>query len=381
MAKILIGKYEGSIYREGDGYTGALSLGFKPNGKRNRLKRKGKNRTEVRDKLIKAVRELETGAKPAPNYRVENAVNDFLAAFATTDRSDSSKKTYRTLVDGQIIPLIGRIPLTDLSADDVEKWLNGRTKHLATSTLNIVHNLLVRSIKRAMRHDKVGRNVAELVDTPVGKDGRPSKSLSLEQADALLTEATKPEHRLGAYVILAVTSGLRTEELRPLKWSDVDLDSATVYVLRADRHKGETKTLLSRRGLGLADMAVEALRALRTRQAAERLQAGETYQDHDLVFCHEDGTPYTGNSIRYFFRKVLNAAGLVGDEWCPRELRHTFVSLMSDHGVSIETISKLVGHKSTKITEEVYRHQLKPEIRDGVEHMNLIFKSKAPKSA
>jgi integrase len=57
------------------------------------------------------------------------------------------------------------------------------------------------------------------------------------------------------------------------------------------------------------------------------------------------------------------------------------VSLLSDHGVPTQKISDLVGHKNTKITETVYRHQLKPEIRDGAEHMNDIFKTKNEKSA
>jgi integrase len=202
----------------------------------------------------------------------------------------------------------------------------------------------------------------------------------LEQAEALLAQAAKPKHRLGAYVILAIVSGLRTEELRALHWSDVDLQSATVYVLRADRHRNETKTLLSRRGLGIADVAVDTLSALRKRQAAEKLLAGEAYHDRDLVFCHEDGSPYTAQQVRMMFRKITEAAGL-GTDWNPRELRHTFVSILSDHGVPIEKIADLVGHKDTTVTERVYRHQLRPEIRDGAEHMNNIFKSKINKSA
>lgn len=53
---------------------------------------------------------------------------------------------------------------------------------------------------------------------------------------------------------------------------------------------------------------------------------------------------------------------------------------MSDHDVPIEKITILVGHSSTKITETVYRHQLKPEICDGAEHMNDIFASNSVKS-
>jgi integrase len=50
---------------------------------------------------------------------------------------------------------------------------------------------------------------------------------------------------------------------------------------------------------------------------------------------------------------------------------------MSDHGVAIEKISDLLGHRNTKITETVYRHQLRPEIRDGAAHMNEIFASES----
>lgn len=373
MAKILVGTYEGSIYEEGDGYTGALSLGFGPDGKRKRLKRKGRTKTEVKNKLKEAVEELDKGVKTDRNYYVRDAVADWLTAFAASGKSPATFDVYRSLADHQLIPFIGRTRLKELTADDVEKWLNGRAAHLTSSSLGIVHNVLKRSICRAARHDRIGRNVAELVDTPDGKPARKSRSLSLKEASTLLEEASKPEHRFGAYVVLAIVSGLRTEELRTLKWSDVDLDKATVYVLRADRHKGETKTRLSRRGLGIADMAVDALRTLKTRQAAEKLKAGEAYQDNGLVFCHEDGRPYTAQHVRHRFRKVLKAAGLNPAAWCPRELRHTFVSLMSDHDVPIEKISILVGHSSTKITETVYRHQLKPEIRDGAEHMNDIF--------
>ena len=46
---------------------------------------------------------------------------------------------------------------------------------------------------------------------------------------------------------------------------------------------------------------------------------------------------------------------------------------MSDNGVPIETIADLVGHASTAVTEEVYRHQLKPVITKGAEMMNTIF--------
>ncbi|GAA4096519.1 site-specific integrase [Actinomadura miaoliensis] len=381
MAKILIGKYEGSIYAEGDGYTGAISLGFGPDGKRKRLKRKGRTKAQVKDKLIEAVNELEEGIKTERNHTVEKAVNAFLIALAKQGKSEATMKTYRGLADNHIVTKIGKVRLADLTADAVETWLDECAENMTTQTLKILHGLLRRAIRLAERRGKVKRNVAALVDTPQGKrPTRRSRSLSLKQATKLLRTAQDPQHRLGAYVILAIVSGLRTEELRALTWADVDLKKKVVYVLRSDREGGDTKTKKSRRGVAVADMAVDALTALRKRQAAEKLQAGDAWQGHNLVFCKEDGTPYTDGDVLRRFQKITAAAGL-GSAWVPRELRHTFVSIMSDQGVALEKISDLVGHTSTHTTQAVYRHGLRPVITTGAEKMNAIFKDEKSKSA
>ncbi|GAA2415653.1 site-specific integrase [Actinomadura vinacea] len=381
MAKILVGKYEGTIYEEGNGYTGALELGTGPDGKRNRLKRKGKNKTQVKDKLIKAVGELEKGIKEERNYTVEKAVYALLVHLAKQGKSEKTMDTYRGLTKNHIVAKIGKVKLTNLTADTVETWLDACAENMATQTLKILHGLLRRSIRLAERRGKVGRNVAGLVDTPQGqRPTRRSRSLSLKQATKLLGTAQDPQHRLGAYVILAIVSGLRTEELRALTWANVDLKKKVVYVLRSDRDGGDTKTKKSRRGIAMADMAVGALTALRKRQAAEKLQAGDAWQGNNLVFCKEDGTPYTDGDVLRRFQKVTAAAGL-GSTWVPRELRHTFVSIMSDQGVALEKISDLVGHTSTHTTQAVYRHELRPVITTGAQKMNSIFKDKKSKSA
>jgi integrase len=61
------------------------------------------------------------------------------------------------------------------------------------------------------------------------------------------------------------------------------------------------------------------------------------------------------------------------DDWTPRELRHSFVSLLSDHGLSLEEISRLVGHSSTSVTEAVYRKQIRPVLQSGAVAMDRIF--------
>ncbi|GAA1663672.1 hypothetical protein GCM10009733_071690 [Nonomuraea maheshkhaliensis] len=145
--------------------------------------------------------------------------------------------------------------------------------------------------------------------------------------------------------------------------------SGAAMTWRADREGGDTKTRKSRRTLELPKLAAEALRQHHTRQAVLKLKAGEAWQDHNLVFCTSVGTPLDASNVRRAFRKTTRRAGL-GTTWSPRELRHSFVSIMSDQGVPIETIADLVGHAGTRA---VYRHQLKPVITKGARTMNTIF--------
>ena len=259
-----------------------------------------------------------------------------------------------------------------MTADGVDDWLDGLTTKLATRSLQGVHAILKRSIRQAQARDPVMRNVAELVTTPKGKPGRPSKAMTLEQATAMLDQAKAS--RLHAYVVISLVTGIRTEEARALRWSHVvawvndeagwrpvteagfDHDRFAIYVWRSVRAGGDTKTEKSRRTLELPGQATDALREHRARQAQERLAAGPLWQDHGLVFASQAGTPLDASHVRRSFKAITKKAGL-GENWTPRELRHSFVSIMSDNDVPIETIADLVGHASTAVTEEVYRHQ------------------------
>ena len=65
--------------------------------------------------------------------------------------------------------------------------------------------------------------------------------------------------------------------------------------------------------------------------------------------------------------RCIEAAGLARPGVDLRELRQSFVSLLSDAKVPMEVIARLVGHRSTTVTETVYRRQLRPVIEGGAE--------------
>jgi integrase len=178
-----------------------------------------------------------------------------------------------------------------------------------------------------------------------------------------------------AYIVVSLMAGVRLEEARAIGWEeDVDLDGnpPSVAVLRADRAGGDTKTPRSRRALKLAQMAVGALREWQAEQAAEREAAGSRWRDTGRVFTTAAGTPLGAMHIRRMFQTVCERAG-VGRDWAPRDLRHTFVSLLSDDGMAIEKIARLVGHASSHVTETVYRQELRPVLQEGAEVMDRLF--------
>jgi integrase len=146
-----------------------------------------------------------------------------------------------------------------------------------------------------------------------------------------------------------------------------------IKVWRSVRDGGDTKTRKSRRTLALPQRCVDALRDHRRHQAEIRQAAGSKWQDNDLVFPSQVGTPSDASHIRRSFRRVVETAGLNPGEWTPRELRHSFVSLLSDAGVPIEHISRLVGHSGTTTTETIYRKQIRPVLVRGADAMDLIF--------
>jgi integrase len=356
-------------------------LGFDRDGKRIRKKVSARSKTAALEALDKLREELGKAPKSSRTYTVDQAVSDWLAG-GLSGRSERTK----TLYEGLLAPLLVRLghrPLRDLAAMEVRNALESLSAQYSSRSLQITRNSLERAIRFAEVHERVGRNVAALVDAPDGKPGRPSRSLTLAQAQALLMAAEG--ERLYPYIVVSLLSGLRTEEVRALRWEHVHLNDEPgtvphIDVWRSMRAGGDTKTPKSRRSLSLPQIAVEALRTQQRQQERDRLIAGQKWTEVGLVFTTQLGNAQDAGTVRKMFRRITRLAG-IGAAWTPRELRHTFVSLMSDSGISIEEISRLVGHSSTNVTETVYRHELRPVIRSGADAMDRLFPASAPKSS
>ena len=291
-------------------WVASVTVGYTASGKRIFKRARGRTKSEAQRKLKEMVRDYEDGLVIGGyGYTVADAVRDWLA-FGLSGRDSNTITKCTILANTHIMPALGARKLRDLSADDVDRWLAGRAQIVSTRTLREVRSVLKRAITRAQARDKVKRNVVMLCDIPQGRTGRPSKSLTLTQAEALLAAAENTS--LHAYIVLSLLTGARTEELRALTWSYVDLDSDPPFIMvwRSVRAGGETKTRKSRRTLKLPQRCVDVLRDHQKRQDQISKAAGDKWHDNDLVFPSRVGTLADASHVRRSFRTVVAAAGL-----------------------------------------------------------------------
>ena len=362
-----------------------------------RRKVSGQTKAAVIDKLRDLHNQLDKGITPKAgyvHYTVRQAAGDWLATGLDGRSPKTVTKNQNVLAP--ILGVIGARKLRELTAADVRRALSEMAAGYSTAAVSMGHLALKRAIRHAEANNLVSRNVAALADTPKGQDGPavqvadpgPGRGGHRRRPDpAGDGTAARPQRRpppaelMHAYITLSLLTGIRTEEARALRWAHVDLDGDPaarppvpphVAVWRSVRVHGETKTERSRRTLGLPATAVQALRAWADSQAGERLAAGDGWQDTGLVFTNHLGAALDAGNVRKMFKRICTAAG-AGDGWTPRELRTTFVSLLSHRGVSIEEIARLAGHASTRTTEIVYRRELRPVITTGAEIMDQLF--------
>jgi integrase len=366
-------------------WIASVTVGYDGRGKRVFRRASGRTKTEAKDKLKEIQRAYDDGmVTAATGYTVGDAVTYWLA-YGLNGRDPHTIEMYRIYAETHIIPALGKRKLRELTVEDVEKLLADKSAILSTRSLRIIHSILNRAIRKAQVRDKIRRNIVLLCEIPEGRTGRPSKSLTLVQAEAVLKAAEQAPVRMRAYIVVSLLTGARTEEMRALCWHDVDVTGQpeadppippNVALVRSVRAGGDTKTRKSRRALTLPQRAADALQVLwETRTCAHATMR----HCPCLVFVTRTGKPLEARNVRRDFRKVVDAAGLAGKQWAPRELRHSFVSLLSDARVPIESISRLVGHRSTTVTETIYRKQLRPVIEGGAEVMDRILPGWSPR--
>jgi integrase len=356
------GNGEGGISRRKDGlYMARYTVHTAAGAKRKAVY--GKTRKEAAEKLTKALADRDMGlVLEGENRSLAAFVDGWLDGTVKGSVKATTYESYERLIRCHIKPELGRHKLKTLAPDHVQALYQRKLDSgLAPGTVRQIHSVLSRALDQAVKWGTVPRNVCKAT-TPPKPDSEEIRPLDAEQARQLLR--TAGGERFEALYVLAVTAGLRIGELLALRWQDVDLD-ASGAMLRVQRTKSTAKSgpvfTTPKNGKGrsitLTRHAVEALKAHRAAQNAERLKAGSLWQDYGLIFCTHGGRPLDSHNLtRTSFKPLLERAELPDIRF--HDLRHTCATLLLSRGHHPKLVQELLGHASVALTLDRYSHVL-----------------------
>jgi integrase len=352
------GNGEGSIYphKRGGvkvGYRGSYWVDTAEGPKRRYIT--GETREDVAEKLAKAISDRADGLVfDAGSTTTGEYLTRWLSDSVHGTVQGSTYRSYGRVVDGHLVPGVGRVKLAKLRPDHIRRLYRSMLDAgKATRTVQYAHTLLKRALAQAVMDGLIPRNAAEAVRPPKLKRDE-IQPLNADQVWALLDAS---DERSGALYTVAVRTGMRPGEILALRWSDVDLEAGTVQINRA-LSEGEfstPKTPRSRRRISLSPATVAALKAHRKRQLEERIAKAGLWEDHGLVFPSSVGTPKSQRNLNREFKNAAKRAGLP-DHFKLYDLRHTCATLLLSRNVHPKYVQELLGHASIALTLDTYSH-------------------------
>jgi integrase len=402
-----------SIYQGADGFWhGWVTVGLKSDGSPDRRHRKGKTEAEVTRRVRDLEKQRDTGRtdKPGRKPTVAEWMTTYLDTIcarlvSTGKMAPRTLDDYRSKNRNWITPHLGKHRLDRLQPDHLDTLYTAMAEAgKAESHILKVHRILSRALTIAMRRDKVGRNIATLIDAPGSGD---VEIEPLTQAEARRLLAAAERRRNGIRWTVGLALGLRQGEALGLRWKYIDQDTGQVKVWwqlqrttwqhgchdpvactdgkhRARCQKGCLKHASrcpkrhggglvfrppkgkSKRTIPLPPQLVPLLEAHREVQEIERMVAGKRWTEHDLVFSRPDGTP-THPRDDWGDWKALLADADVRDVRI-HDGRHTAGTLLIAMGVHVRTVQEILGHADIRTTQR-YTHVASPMAKDAANQM------------
>jgi integrase len=297
---------------------------------------------------------------------VADYVRGWIKTAETLSLAAKTAERYRQLIEGQIVPRLGKIPLQRLTAAHIAGWhadlLAGggqEGRALSARTVGHAHRVLHKALTDATKREVMSRNPAALVSPPrVAVD----EMQILCEGDIALVLSTMKDTPIYAQVVVLLSTGLRRGELLGLRWGDLDLGARALQVERAVEKTKATglrlkapKTKHGRRRISLPQAAIEALREHRKQLLELRLVLGlGKLQDSTPVFCTPEGNLADPDKLSKDWNRLAAARGLPKVNL--HALRHSHASALIAAGLDVVTVSRRLGHANPSITMNIYAH-------------------------
>jgi integrase len=371
------GTMKGHVRKRGSKWCFVVDVGKDEKGKRIRKWFSGySTKKEAEKALAQKLTEINSGTYVEPSKeKFETFIISWLEDKKINIRP-STYGTYKWLVTKHIVPGLGKYELLKLSPLHLQKFyrdLKNAENPLSDEIIAKIHTIISAALNKAFQWGLVPKNVAKLVDKP--RFSKREMSIWEEEHIIKFLQVAR-EDRLFIAFFLAITTGMRRGEILGLRWKDVDLEKGVLAVRQTLSNSGdsfqETKTKSAQRTIALPDQTILELKKHKRKVASEKLYAGPSYVDNDLVVCTSIGTKVLPQNLIRTWYRLIEKAGVPKIRF--HDLRHTHATLMLKQGVHPKIVSERLGHANIRITLDTYSHAL-PNLQEEAAKQfgNILF--------
>ena len=344
---------------------------------------RGKSRTEVKDKMLELQNDIYNDTLiDESDTTVEEWMNTWVECF-TPKAKTSTKERYKQDIRCHIIPELGKLRIQDIKMPTVQKFLIRcqQDKRLSEKSLKNIYLVLNKAMTAAQKTGLIKANPCADAEIPAyenpQKEMRPLKDLEVVQ----FLKAIKG-HPFEHLFFVALFTGMRESEIIGLTWDCIDWNTNEVHLYRQYKAvRGKEKTYAftnlknkQDRTFVATPSVMQALKALKVKQAEWKLQYGSLFQNKDgFVFTDELGHHLATRTVYNRFKGVVEKMGLPDVRF--HDLRHTYATLALQNGVDIKTVSYNLGHSTVAFTMDKYMHVTMNMQKDSVDKMESYIAS------
>jgi integrase len=307
-------------------------------------------------------------------------MRDYLNGWLELVKPTLKHKTYdgyESFVRVHIIPRIGHIKLNKLTPEHINgAWARMLKEGHSATLIEHCHLRLSKALTDARERKLIANNPMQFVNKPRIEE-KEINPLSLEDIARVLEVAKATEYY--AIIHTAIHTGMRRNELLGLRWKDINLDEAVLYLNRSIyRAKGgvtehqTTKTKSGSRAIDLTPSSAIVLRKQWELQKGDALVYGYKVTEDSPVFIRRTGEPLLPTTVTHLFKKIVRALG-VGDVRF-HDLRHTHATVMLLQGVHPKVVQERLGHAKMSTTMDLYSHVMPSMQKDAVERFDVALK-------
>lgn len=335
----------------------------------------GKNLKELLDKIENAKYEMKYGLFCRPkDITVSSWFETWIEQYKAGTCKASTLQTYRQTFEHYINPVLGRKKVTDIQPQMMQKIINDlHKKGFSKSRINIVYVILCGMFEQAQRNRLILNNPANALVFPrFRKRTQNDRRVMTVEEQRIFLEYAKESSYFSFYV-MALSTGMRINEITALQWSDIDWTNKVIHVTGTlvyvrnggGRYKDSPKTESSRRDIPMLANVEELLKEIRKVQMENRLLLGAKWKEEtgleNLVFTYETGGALWDTGVRVDMGKIvdrIHAAGIKFEAITPHTFRHTFATRGLEQGIPLKVMQSILGHSSLAMTADLYSHVL-----------------------